>query len=141
MTYIPDHIRRAVMERARRQCEYCQTQQSVVIMMEIDHIIPVSADGLTTLDNLAYTCPTCNGAKLYFLTGIDPETNQEVTLFNPRQDRWIDHFRWSDDSTQMIGITSMGRATIQRLNMNDQQVCDARRRWVSVGWHPPQQVD
>ena len=32
----------------------------------------------------------------------------------------------------------LGRATIVALNMNNAVIVYARRRWVSVGWHPPE---
>ena len=36
-----------------------------------------------------------------------------------------------------MGLTAVGRATIVALNMNNAVIVYARRRWVSVGWHPP----
>ncbi|RLT34340.1 MAG: HNH endonuclease, partial [Chloroflexi bacterium] len=30
-----------------------------------------------------------------------------------------------------------GRATVEALQMNNQTVVKARRRWVIGGWHPP----
>jgi hypothetical protein len=36
----------------------------------------------------------------------------------------------------ILGLTAVGRATILALNMNNTVIEDARRRWVSVGWHP-----
>jgi hypothetical protein len=137
MVHIPDHLRHQVIERAHDRCEYCQTQQVIVVELEIDHIIPISAGGETTLDNLCLACVGCNGFKLNFLTGIDPETGQETMLFNPRVQNWSDHFRWSRDGLQINGWTAAGRATVTRRRMNRQTVVDARRRWVQAGWHPP----
>ena len=34
--------------------------------------------------------------------------------------------------------TDIGRVTIIGLNMNNAVIVSARRRWVQVGWHPPQ---
>jgi hypothetical protein len=80
----------------------------------------------------------CNGFKLDFQSGIDPETEQEARLFNPRVQDWHDHFRWSDDGLRVNGLTAVGRATIARLRMNRDALVNSRRRWVEAGWHPPQ---
>ena len=137
MTYIPDRIREQVIDRARERCEYCQTQQVIVISMEIDHIIPESAGGSTELDNLCYACISCNGSKLDSQVGVDPNTNEEVPLFNPRLQSWTEQFRWSDDGLRLVGLTSLGRATINRLRMNRDAILRSRQRWVEAGWHPP----
>jgi hypothetical protein len=62
-----------------------------------------------------------------------------VPLFNPRFDRWDDHFAWSPDATRMIGLTPEGRATIAALVLNRPVLVDARRRWTLAGWHPPRE--
>lgn len=137
MVYIPEKMRQQVIERAENMCEYCQTQQIIVITMEIDHIIPTSIGGATVLDNLSYACISCNGSKLDAQVGIDPDTNEKVLLFNPRQHSWSEHFKWSEDSLRVIGLTSTGRATISRLRMNRDVIVESRKLWVEVGWHPP----
>jgi hypothetical protein len=58
-------------------------------------------------------------------------------LFNPRRQLWREHFVWSGDGTQIIGLTACGRATVLALKMNNDDIVAARRLWVSVGWHPP----
>ncbi len=133
MARISAALRQQVIERARGRCEYCQTQQGIVVEMEIDHIVPISAGGETTLDNLCLSCVGCNGFKLDYQVAIDPET----ALFNPRTQSWSDHFHWSDDSLWVVGLTPIGRATITRLRMNRELVVNARRRWVRASWHPP----
>ena len=105
--------------------------------MEVDHIVPESSGGPTTRDNLCLACVGCNGFKLAFQTGIDPETGEEAPLFHPRLDRWEDHFRWIDDGTRIAGVTAKGRATVARLRMNRAPMVEARRLWVQAGWHPP----
>lgn len=138
MAYIAQAIRQAVVERARGRCEYCQTAQAIVVEMEVDHVIPESAGGATNLDNLCLTCVGCNGFKLAFQTGIDPETGEAAPLFHPRDQRWDDHFAWREDGTRILGLTPIGRATIARLQMNRDRMVEARRLWVAAGWHPPQ---
>jgi hypothetical protein len=137
MAHISAALRHEVTERARGRCEYCQTQQEIVVSMEIDHIVPEAAGGETISENLCLACIGCNGFKLDFQSGIDPDTSQEAPLFNPRTQTWTDHFQWSDDGLRLIGLTTTGRATITRLQMNRDAVVNSRRRWVEVGWHPP----
>jgi 5-methylcytosine-specific restriction endonuclease McrA len=52
MARIPQRLRQQVIDRAHGRCEYCQTQQAIVVSMEIDHLIPEAVGGDTTLDNL-----------------------------------------------------------------------------------------
>jgi len=140
VVYISDQIREQVITRAKERCEYCLTQQVIVISMEIDHIVPQSAGGETNLENLCYACISCNGSKLDSQTGVDPDTGSDVQLFNPRLQKWQEHFRWSTDGLHVIGITSVGRATIDRLRMNRDKIIRSRQRWVEAGWHPPDTI-
>lgn len=137
MPSIPSRLRELVTARAKGLCEYCQTAQAIVIEMEIDHIIPESVGGQTVEQNLCLSCAGCNGFKHNALTGVDPETNQTVALYNPRTQNWDDHFQWSKDSTILIGMTACGRATVARLKINRERAVRARERWVKAGWHPP----
>jgi hypothetical protein len=75
--------------------------------------------------------------------GRDRETLSILPLFHPRQHQWADHFIWSADGTRILGITATGRATCDRLDMNDDRyqgersIQEARALWVQAGWHPP----
>ena len=105
--------------------------------MQIDHIIPEAAGGSSELDNLWLACAMCNYYKGAQAQAIDPISNQQTPLFNPRTQRWAEHFAWSEDGAEVIGLTPVGRATVMALKMNQPHVIRARRRWISVGWHPP----
>ena len=137
MPSIPADLLVLVVERAHRRCEYCQTQQDIVVDMTIDHILPRAAGGDNNADNLCLCCAGCNSRKQDHVTGVDPETATEFPLFNPRTQIWYDHFRWSKDGVEVIGLTPVGRSTIARLKLNRPQLLISRRGWVSVGWHPP----
>ncbi len=56
-------------------------------------------------------------------------------MFNPRQERWEEHFRWEE--FRVVGITSTGRATVQALQMNRSLILAIRREEMSRGRHPP----
>lgn len=106
--------------------------------LEIEHIIPLSLGGETEEGNLWLACPLCNRYKGSKTTAFDPQTGQEVQLFNPRQQDWQQHFRWSDDGLRIIGITDVGRATVATLHLDDDpDALLVRSYWVVAGWHPP----
>lgn len=86
----------------------------------IDHLVPQSLGGSDEPDNLALACTRCNQRRYNFTIGIDPVTQQEIPLFNPRNQKWADHFIWTVDGLKILGITPTGRATCNRLDLNDE---------------------
>lgn len=74
--------------------------------------------------NLALACHRCNLRKGPNLTGIDPITGEIVPLFDPRRDRWLDHFRLS--GAVIEGVTAVGRTTTKVLSMNDTRRIERR---------------
>lgn len=105
--------------------------------MTHEHIQPISKGGDTTFENVCLACRSCNEFKGDLTEAVDPLTGKTLPLFNPRTQRWSEHFVWSPDSTRVEGLTAIGRATIVRLRMNNPVIIVARRRWVISGWHPP----
>jgi hypothetical protein len=97
--------------------------------LSIDHIVPESGGGATTLRNLALYCFACQQKKSAFEMGRDPATMIDVPLFNPRRQRWSRHFRWSADALQLEGLTRVGRATVERLALNHWRRVRARAWW------------
>jgi len=93
------------------------------------------------LDNLAFACPGCNGAKHTKTTGLDPFTNQSVLLYHPRQQQWRDHFAWSEDFIRVLGLTPTGRASIYVLDLNREGLMNFRLALRAVGQHPPQEQE
>ena len=139
MSRVTDSIRQQVFERAKGQCEYCQTQQKLVVVMQVDHVVPLAAGGATDLDNLCLSCASCNNNKRDFQFGADPETGQLSRLYYPRRQRWASRFRWSDDGIHILGLTATGRSTVVRLKMNGTAMVVSRAEWVAMGKHPPSQ--
>jgi hypothetical protein len=124
--------------QAGNRCGYCRT--SVLITgqpLTVEHIIPIARGGSSHEDNLWLSCRRCNEHKGIQIDGIDPDTGERVPVFNPRRQVWHEHFDWSGDGTQVIGLTPCGRATVLALKLNNDDIVVARRLWVSVGWHPP----
>jgi len=138
-SYIPKALREQVTAQARRRCGYCLTQEIIVgSPMEIDHLIPEAQGGRTGEENLWLACSLCNDSRGCRIAGVDPVTGELVRLFNPRQQVWAEHFRWSGNGSCVVGLTPTGRATVITLNLNRQVLVQARLAWVAVGWHPPQ---
>lgn len=130
--------RRWVRERANFICEYCQSAELLTgLKCEIDHIVPRALGGTDNVENLCAACSVCNGHKHSKVEGIDPETDQTVSIFHPRQQAWHENFQWSRDGSQILGITTCGRATIEALNLNAPLRVVARRIWAQTGRHPP----
>jgi hypothetical protein len=137
-TTIPPALRHRISELDKHRCAYCQTQVIIVgSPLTVDHIIPEALGGLTEESNLCLACRPCNEYKGSQTHGIDPDTNEKVSLFNPRLQIWVEHFTWDNNAVFVIGLTSVGRATIASLQMNNDYIINSRRRWVAVGWHPP----
>lgn len=136
--YIPEEVRHRVRAAARDRCGYCLSPQRYVFgRLEIEHITPAAHGGSDDEDNLWLSCRLCNGYKGDQRDGLDPDTGHRVPLFNPRRQRWSEHFAWSADGTQVLGRTPCGRATVIALQLNNVIAVLVRREWVSVGWHPP----
>lgn len=137
-SYISKSTRKRVFERASFRCEYCQTSQKVIgPLLVIDHIVSEVEGGSSEVANLCVACTVCNGSKWKNIEATDPVSTHKVRLFHPRNDRWDVHFEWDQSSVYIRGLTSIGRATVQRLNMNHPDVVLARQLWVAAGWHPP----
>ncbi len=98
--------------------------------MQVDHVDPEGGDDL---DNLCLPCWNCNNHKRQATHAIDPETGEDVPLFNPRKQAWSEHFEWLGDATHVRGLTPTGRATIVRLKMNRPAIVVACSRWVEGG--------
>ncbi|MCB0200141.1 MAG: HNH endonuclease [Anaerolineae bacterium] len=129
-----DRIRR----QADNRCGYCQSHQKYVMgRLEIDHLIPRSKGGSNDEENLWLSCRLCNNAKRDQTHGVDPLTREVMPLYNPRTQAWSDHFIWSDDGVQIIGLTPCGRATVLALQLNNLIAVMVRQEWVAAGWHPP----
>jgi hypothetical protein len=87
---------------------------------------------------LAYRlCNTYKGAQT---EALDPVTKQRVALFNPRHQRWSEHFSWNKDGTHILGRTPCGRATVLAFQLNNAVAVTVRSYWVQAGWHPPDDI-
>jgi hypothetical protein len=115
-----------VRRRAAGRCEYCHIPEAAFRRpFHIEHIIAKQHGGSTPLDNLALACWVCNLKKGPNLTGIDPESGEISPLFDPRKDRWEEHFTLIVGRNARLGVeirgrTALGRTTVRVLDMNSE---------------------
>jgi 5-methylcytosine-specific restriction endonuclease McrA len=115
--YISAELRKVIIDRASKRCEYCLIHQDFSIYThEIDHIIAVKHGGETTADNLALSCLSCNRHKGSDFATIDQVTKEIVPLFNPRRQLWDEHFYL--ENARIEGKTQIGQATTRLLQFN-----------------------
>lgn len=127
-----EHIARF---RAGGVCEYCHLPESIShVQFPLDHIVARQHGGQSVEDNLALACPWCNQHKGPNIAGIDPATSELTRLYNPRRDRWAEHFKW--DGSLLVGLTAIGRTTVLVLSINDRLVVDLRRDLMATGVFP-----
>ncbi len=134
--------KKVVAERANRCCEYCKSQVRFAIQpFSIEHIIPKSQGGDTTLDNLALACQGCNNHKYNKTEGRDSISGDIVPFYHPRQQRWSEHFAWNNDFILIIGLTPVGRTTVEALQLNREGVVNLRKVLYAMGEHPPVELN
>ena len=131
-------IQAEIRARANYLCEYCHALEKwQYVAFTIDHVIPLIQRGDDALDNLALACFHCNRRKGNVVSIQDSTSGEEIPLFNPRRERWQDHFIWSADSRVIIGLTAVGKATIVALDLNRERVIDIRQADILLRRHPP----
>jgi hypothetical protein len=128
-------LRRFVIQRAQGRCEYCLLHQDdAPDSHQVDHIIALRHKGQTKRHNLACACAECNRRKGTDFGTIDPATGAVIFLFNPRRQKWEDHFRL--DGARIIGLTPTGQATVELLRMNDDDRLLERELLIAAGRYP-----
>ncbi len=138
MTYIPEALRRSVIDQAKNCCEYClMPQESKLYTFEVDHIIAEKHRGKTQEDNLCLSCLDCNRYKGSDFASYDPDSGDIAVLFNPRHDRWAEHFRLN--GAEIEPLTPQGRVTVFLLHLNDQARLTERAALIEAGRYPPRE--
>lgn len=118
MSSIPARLRDQVRARDDERCSYCRLAQlGHGATFHVDHVQPRSKGGGTTLDNLALQCPSCSLHKADKVMAHDPVSGESTPLFHPLHQEWSTHFHLGVDGT-CVGLTPVGRATIEALGMN-----------------------
>lgn len=125
-----------VQERAGRRCEYSLMHQALQgATFHLEHVLPRARGGAAELGNLAWACPGCNLHKADRTDAVDPESGAVVPFFNPRADRWAEHFCF--DGYQLIGQTPVGWAAVSVLGLNHPRRVLIREAEELLGLFPP----
>jgi hypothetical protein len=134
-SYVPAALRRLVIERAGRCCEYCLIHEDDTFFgCQVEHIIAEKHRGQTVESNLALACVFCNRNKGTDIATIIPDTDRLCRLFNPRSDRWSEHFHL--DGLFISPITDVGKATESLLGFNHLDRVLEREALIAAGRYP-----
>lgn len=133
MSRVPAAVRRQVQQRAGGRCEYCGLPEALGrLSHQVDHILPPRHLGSEDLINFAWACFRCNNNKGTDIGTVDLATMQRTWLYNPREQRWDEHFE-IDTQGYIVGKTTQGRATARLLEMNIEPEVELRRLFVESG--------
>ncbi len=117
---ISQQLRREIRARAGGRCEYCLVLEALLLAgCEVDHVISRKHGGITELSNLALSCARCNRAKGTDIGSVHPGSGEFIRLFNPRLDRWDEHF--VIDGARIVGLTPIGQVTVTLLRFNEDE--------------------
>lgn len=119
--------RRFVRIRGEHRCEYCGLRQenSPLVPLQVEHVIPKKHGGDDSRDNLALACVDCNLHKGTNIAGFDPITGALTPLFHPRKHVWEEHFVWV--GIEIHGTTPIGRVTVNVLDLNGSERIEFRQ--------------
>ena len=132
---ISESLRRLVAERAAYRCEYCLLHEDDSYSPhQIDHIISRKHGGLSDPDNLAYACLRCNAWKGSDVGSIDPQTGRFIRLFDPRRQRWEEHFVLK--GVVVEPLTDEGAVTARLLKLNSDKRIAERGLLTAAGRYP-----
>ena len=124
-----------VSARARHICEYCHAPEAIFnLPFEVEHITPQASGGESSPDNLALSCRSCNLYKSDAVAAFDEQSQSTVRLFHPRRDDWREHFTIDVETSEVQGLSDIGRATILRLRINSAAQVAARMQWFKLGF-------
>ena len=93
-----------------------------------------STAGQMSLENLASACVFCNLNKGSDLGSIDWETKTLVRFFNPRQDKWAEHF--SLENAYIKPLTKIAEVTVNILGINSEDRILERSLLIAAGVFP-----
>ncbi len=134
-TYIPADMRRLVIGRAGRHCEYGLIHKdNTYFGCEVDHVVSEKHGGPTVVENLAYACLACNRYKGNDLGSILVPSGNLVRFFNPRIDAWPDHF--SLDGETIKPLTAIGQVTERIFRFNAVERLMEREVLRTIGRYP-----
>jgi hypothetical protein len=98
-------------------CEYCLIgEDDTFLGCEVEHVISLKHGSSSEPDNLAYACVFYNRQKGSDIGSVSQETGEFSRFYNPRKDRWRDHFRLDEDFITPRSV--VGEVTARILQFN-----------------------
>ncbi len=133
--YLSDDLRNRVAARADHLCEYCLIHEDDTFFgCQVDHIVSVKHGGPTEIDNLAYACAFCNRQKGSDIGSMVWRTGEFVRFYNPRKDKWADHFQLN--GARIDSLTDIGEVTARILGFNETDRVLERDALIAVSRYP-----
>ncbi len=131
--FISEKLRQKVAERALFRCEYCLVPEAfLATIFHIEHIRSIKHGGNSSLDNLAFACPHCNQNKgSDIATYLSDKSDQLVRFYNPRKDKWPEHF--TNNNGEILSKSTIGEATIRILDINQVERLIFRQALIVAG--------
>jgi len=132
--WISAELRQTIADRANHLCEYCLIAEAHSFYgCQVDHIISLKHGGSSDVDNLAFACALCNRAKGSDVGSI-AKPGDFIRFFNPRTDRWLDHFRL--EGATIHPLTPIGEVTVRIFGFNDSARLHERGEMIRFGTYP-----
>jgi|SRR5437868_14004717 len=132
---VSEELRLLVAVRADYLCEYCLiAEEDTFLSCQVDHIISIKHSGATEAENLAYACAFCNRYKGSDIASISQQTGALIRFFNPRSDKWAEHFQLKEFHIEPV--SEIGEATARILRFNDSERILERQELNAVGRYP-----
>ena len=133
--HVPAALRQRVWERASGLCEYCLLhERDDWLAFQIDHLISRKHGGRTAYSNLALACLDCNLAKGSDLGSLTRRSSVLIPFFNPRKDKWADHFRLNVH--RIVPLTDIGEVTCRIMGFNSPKRLVKRQAISKAGRYP-----
>jgi hypothetical protein len=118
--YVSPELREFVASRANFVCEYCLiSEEDTYFGCQVEHIISRKHGGLSKPENFAYACVFCNRFKGSDIASLSAETNELSRFYNPRTDRWREHFNLI--GITILPLTPVAEATVRILQINSEE--------------------
>jgi hypothetical protein len=132
---ISDELKGMVAKRAGYRCEYCRLpERDSLLKFHVEHIRSSKHSGSGDFENLAYSCPDCNHYKGTDLGTYLDEDEIFTRFFNPRKDKWFDHFKALEGV--LYAQNDVGEATIRIFQINNPDRVEIRQLFSDEDLYP-----
>ena len=104
---------------------------SRIVRFHVEHIVARQHGGRSEPEIWRWRVAAAISTRGRTSPALIPTAARLVPLFHPRQHRWSEHFAW--EGTIIVGLTPIGRATVELLAMNKWERVEVRENLQSLG--------